>query len=88
MKTELEKCMAGELYDCHDPIFIARKARASEWCAKYNSTPYSQRNLRRKMLEKLFEAIGENVSVGDNFTCGFGTNIYIGSNVLIAPVFT
>ncbi len=45
MKTELEKCMAGEWYDCHDPV--------------------------------------ENVSVGDNFTCGFGTNIYIGSNVSI-----
>jgi maltose O-acetyltransferase len=75
--------MAGEWYDCHDPIFIAGKARASEWCAKYNSVPYSKRKERRKMLEELFGAIGENVSVGDNFTCGFGTNIYIGSNVSI-----
>ena len=83
MKTELEKCMAGEWCDCHDPIFIAGKARASEWCAKYNSVPYSKRKERRKMLEELFGAIGENVSVGDNFTCGFGTNIYIGSNVSI-----
>ena len=83
MKTELEKCMAGEWYDCHDPIFIAGKARASEWCAKYNSVPYSKRKERRKMLEELFGVIGENVSVGDNFTCGFGTNIYIGSNVSI-----
>lgn len=83
MKTELEKCMAGELYDCHDPQFIAGKARASEWCRRYNSTPYRQRHERRRMLEELFGAVGENVSVGDNFTCGFGTNIYIGSNVSI-----
>ena len=40
--TELEKCMAGEWYDCHSPEFIEAKARASEWCARYNATPYSQ----------------------------------------------
>ena len=35
------------------------------------------------MLEELFGAVGTNVSVGDHFTCDFGTNIYIGSNVSI-----
>jgi acetyltransferase-like isoleucine patch superfamily enzyme len=83
MMTEKEKCMAGMLYDCHSPEFIAAKARASEWCARYNATPYSRRNERRKMLEELFGAVGTNVSVGDHFTCDFGTNIYIGSNVSI-----
>ena len=65
MKTELEKCMAGECYDCHDPIFIERKAKASEWCARYNSTPYSQRSTRYAMLKEQFGAVGTNVSVGD-----------------------
>jgi len=83
MKTELEKCLAGECYDCHAPEFIAGKARASEWCARYNAVPYTRRAERRQMLEELFGSIGENVSVGDNFTCGFGTNIYVGSNVSI-----
>ena len=83
MNKELEKCMAGKLYDCHDPIFIKRKARASAWCAKYNAVPYAQRSERRKMLDELFGAVGQNVSVGDNFTCGFGVNIFIGSNVSV-----
>ena len=83
MNKELEKCMVGEWYDCHDPIFIERKARASAWCSKYNAVPYAQRAERRKMLDELFGAVGENVSVGDNFTCGFGVNIYIGSNVSV-----
>ena len=83
MKTELEKCMAGEWYDCHDPYFIKAKARASEWCVRYNAVPYSRRSERRRMLDELFGAVGDNVSVGDNFTCGFGTNIYIGSNVSV-----
>ena len=26
--TELEKCMAGEWYDCHAPEFIEGRARA------------------------------------------------------------
>ena len=83
MNKELEKCMAGEWYDCHDPYFIEAKAKASEWCARYNTIPYSQRGKRRKMLDELFGAVGSNVSVGDNFTCGFGRNIYIGSNVSV-----
>ena len=81
--TELEKCMAGELYDCHSPEFIEAKAKASAWCAKYNATPYSERAQRKAMLPELFGAVGDNVSVGDNFTCGFGCNIYIGNNVSI-----
>lgn len=28
--TELEKCMAGEWYDCHSPEFIEARARALE----------------------------------------------------------
>ncbi len=58
--TELEKCLAGELYDCHSPEFIEAKARASEWCARYNSTPYSQRAERRKMLEDFLYQPSEN----------------------------
>ena len=75
--------MAGEWYDCHASEFIEGKARASDWCARYNAIPYSQRDERRRMLEELFGAVGENVSVGDGFTCGFGHNIYVGSNVSI-----
>lgn len=83
IKTEFEKCMAGELYDCHDEYFIKAKARASAWCAEYNATPYTERATRRRMLEELFASVGDNVSVGDGFTCGFGVNISIGSNVSV-----
>ena len=82
-KTETEKCMAGELYDCHSPEFLKGKARASEWCAKYSAIPYERRSDRYRMLKELFGAVGSNVSVGGGFTCGFGTNIYVGSNVSI-----
>ena len=82
-KTELEKCMAGEWYNCHDQIFIDRKARASDWCRQYNSTPYDQRANRYTLLKELFGSVGSNVSVGDEFICGFGDNIHIGDNVSV-----
>ena len=84
-KTEIEKCLAGELYDCHAPEFLKGKAKASEWCSRYNAIPYENRSERYRMLKELFGAVGTNVSVGDGFTCGFGSNIYVGSNVSINP---
>ena len=81
--TEWEKCLDGELYNCHAPEFIAAKGRASDWCRCYNAIPYSERAKRKDMLRELFGSVGDNVSVGDNFTCGFGVNIHIGSNVSI-----
>lgn len=29
MKTEMEKCLAGEWYDCHDPVFLELKGKTS-----------------------------------------------------------
>ena len=83
MKTEYEKCMAGEFYDCHDPIFIEMKATATRWMQRYNSLPYEQRSERYSMLQELFGKVGTNCSVGDDFICGFGSNIYLGNNVSI-----
>ncbi len=83
MKTELEKCMAGEWYDCHDPYFLDAKRRACDWLVRYNSVPYGESNRRYEMLKSLFGSVGNNVSVADGFICGFGNNIYIGDNVSI-----
>lgn len=83
MQTELEKYMAGEWYDCHDRIFIERKAKASDWCRRYNAMPYSERHNRYAMLKEIFGSVGTNVSVGDEFICGFGCNIHIGNNVSV-----
>lgn len=82
-ETEEEKCLRGEIYDCHAPSFIARKARASAWCRAYNAVPYAQRDRRYAMLKELFGRVGTNVTVGDEFVCGFGDNIFIGDNVSV-----
>lgn len=38
--TELEKCMAGEYYDCHDKIFLEFKNTARKLLAQYNAFVY------------------------------------------------
>jgi len=83
MKTELEKCMEGEWYDCHDPVFVQFKANARNLLARYNAMPYDSKHERYKMLQKLFGSIGTNVSVGNPFICDYGRNIHIGNNVSI-----
>ena len=83
MKEELEKCMAGEIYNCHDKIFLGYKKTARTLLAQYNGLPYDQKNEKREVLESLFGSIGTNVSVGSPFICDYGCNIYLGSNVSV-----
>ena len=83
MKNEWEKCMAGEWYDCHAPIFLGFKSKARRLLAAYNALPYDQKEEKRKILEEMLGGIGSNVSIGSSFTCDYGCNIYLGNNVSI-----
>ncbi|WP_238900908.1 MULTISPECIES: sugar O-acetyltransferase [unclassified Clostridium] len=83
MKTELEKCMAGENYNCHDEIFLGFKKTARVSLSKYNSLSYEDKEEKREILRHLFGRIGSNVSVGSPFICDYGRNIHIGNNVSV-----
>lgn len=41
--TELEKCMAGEDYNCHDKIFLEFKGHARKLQQEYNALVYEQK---------------------------------------------
>jgi len=81
--NELEKCMAGEPYNCHDNVFLEYKAHARELLKEYNALAYGEKEEKRNVLKQLFGEIGNNVSVGLPFLCDYGQNIYIGDNVSI-----
>lgn len=81
--TELEKCMAGESYNCHDPVFLEFKARARELLKAYHALAYEQKEEKTSILKQLFGKIGDNVSVGQPFICDYGRNIYIGNQVSV-----
>ena len=83
MKNELEKCMAGEYYNCHDEIFLGYKTQARKLLKEYNMLAYEQKEEKADILSQLFGSIGTNVSVGLPFICDYGQNIYIGNNVSV-----
>lgn len=81
--TELDKCMAGEVYDCHDGIFLELKRHARKLLQEYNALAYDQKTEKLSILKQLFGGIGTNVSVGLPFICDYGKNIYMGNNVSV-----
>jgi len=81
--NELEKCMAGEWYDCHDEIFLEYKNNARALLAQYHALAYHQKAEKTEILKQLFGSIGSNVSVGTPFLCDYGKNIQLGTNVSI-----
>lgn len=83
MKTEMEKCLAGEWYDCHDPAFLKLKGKTVDLLMKYNSLPYDNKEEKYKILKEMFGSIGTKVSVGHSFICDYGCNIHIGNNVTV-----
>ncbi len=81
--TELEKCMAGEYYNCHDKVFLDFKEKTRKLLKQYNSLEYGQKKEKTDILKQMFGSIGNNTSVGLPFICDYGRNIYIGDNVSI-----
>ena len=69
MNDELKKCLSGEWYDCHAPVFIEFKKKTHRLLLKYNALPYESREERRAVLKEMFGSIGEKVSVGNPFVC-------------------
>ena len=81
--TELEKCMNGEQYNCHDAIFLNYKKNARDLLTAYNGLSYDQKAQKNEILHKMLGDIGSNVSVATPFICDYGCNIHIGNNVSI-----
>lgn len=81
--NELEKCMAGMNYNCHDKIFLEFKQKSRELLSVYNKLPYESKKEKYSVLKQLFGSIGESVTVGSPFLCDYGRNIHIGNHVSI-----
>ncbi|WP_442591901.1 sugar O-acetyltransferase [Pedobacter sp. AW31-3R] len=83
MKSELEKCLAGEQFNTSDPEIQTIIHRARTVTKEYNNTNSSEDAKRRELLSTLFGQIGSNVNIDTPFYCDYGKHISIGSNVII-----
>lgn len=81
MPTELEKMLAGELYDPFDPELVNARERARGLCWELNATLESESVRRREILERLFGKGGDSVWMQPPFFCDYGSNIHLGERV-------
>jgi maltose O-acetyltransferase len=77
-RTEREKMLAGELYDPLDADLVAARDRARDLCADLNATRESQQAERRRILQALLGAGGDDVWMQPPFYCDYGFNILLG----------
>ena len=81
MTTELEKMVAGELYDPMDTELVAMRRRARDLCQALNATAESAVDERRCIVQTLFAAGGDTVWMQPPFFCDYGSNIELGERV-------
>jgi maltose O-acetyltransferase len=83
MKSELEKCLAGEPFNssCAEMMQIIHQAR--KLTQEYNQSDNKDTATRQRLLEELFGQKGTNVHVDTPFYCDYGRHTFIGNNVII-----
>lgn len=78
--TELEKMLAGELYDPADPHLTGLRIRARQATEFFNQTSVLEKPLRQQILKELFGTCGETINIEPSFKCDYGCNIHVGEN--------
>ena len=80
-RTEKEKMLAGETYNCLDPDLEAERQKTKKLLRLYNRTEAMPE--RQIILQQLLGHIGQNSIIEPPFYCVYGQNIYIGDHVYL-----
>ena len=84
MKTELEKCMAGEPFNGgKDPKIVEMILRTRRLLAQFNATDYADNGRKQELLREMLGSVGKGVHVDIDFHCEYGKNIFLGNKVII-----
>ena len=83
MNPEIEKCLAGELFNSATPEILKIIGRARKLTRTYNALAYQKHKKKRKVLKKLLGSLGKNVNIDVPFHCDYGSHIETGDNVII-----
>ena len=81
LKTENEKMLAGEIYNCLDPDLTNEREKVKELLRLYNLN--GDTDERTSMLQKLLGGIGQDSMIESPFHCSYGRNIFMGNNVYL-----
>ncbi len=80
-KTQKERMLAGERYNCLDPDLDAERLKAKELLRLYNVTETVTE--RQVILQQLLGKIGQHSMIEPPFYCAYGQNIYISDHVFL-----
>jgi maltose O-acetyltransferase len=80
-RTEREKMLAGETYDCLDPDLEAERQNVKGLLRLYNRTEALDE--RQRILASLLGNFGQNSIIESPFHCVYGQNIHIGDHVFL-----
>ena len=84
MKTEFEKCMAGEPFiGERDPQIMEMTLRTKRLLAEFNATDLAATARRQELLRDMLGHVGQAVHVDMDFHCEYGRNIFVGDRVII-----
>ena len=81
MRSEMDKMLAGELYDPLDPALVQARDVARDLCQELNATRERDQELRRSIVKRLFGRGGDSVWMQPPFFCDYGSNILLGERV-------
>lgn len=80
MKAEIQKMLAGELYDPLDPELCAKRQQARDLCQALNATREDQKDERSRIIGSLLGKPTD-VWIQPPFFCDYGWNISVGEKV-------
>jgi maltose O-acetyltransferase len=80
-RTEKEKMLAGEIYNCLDPDLEAERQKVKALLRLYNLTEAEPE--RQSILQQLLGQIGRNSIIEPPFYCVYGQNIHMGDHVFL-----
>ena len=76
--TELEKMIAGQLYNAEVPELRAMRTRAAQLCHRLEGLDPSEEEARLALLKELLGKTGEHLTINHGFKGDYGTNITVG----------
>ena len=83
MKTEYEKCMAGEPFNGSSPEITEMTVRTKRLLRRLRDTDYADNEMKQRIYREMFGSIGEEVYIDIDFRCEYGRNIHFGNKVIV-----
>lgn len=80
-KTEKQKMLAGECYNCLDPDLEVKRQKVKRLLRLYNLSEAAGERLA--LLQQLLGGIGRDTIIEPPFFCVYGRNIFLGEHVYL-----